>query len=400
MLKTALLPVLLLTASCLQSNAASQQNPPAPMVIAAGELVQQVLSRSGSPTAIAVSFQNLSSIPGDTQDVIQNAIFTAFRSAGVRLVKPETAMAEVEIVFSEDWQGYLWIAVIREGSTSQTVMKRLARLERPAVARAPALTVRKNTVWQQDTPVLDFFEDHQNLVVLEPDQLSLYVNDSGQWRGRYSLFINHTQPWPRDLRGRLKVVNGQITVFLPGTMCTGAISPPSLDCRPSDDPWQLDQGQLVAFYSPRRNFFTGILSGTSGGASVVSFFSGATWAVGDQKEWIFAGTDGRVRLYQNDLATPAALFNGWGSNLAAVHSNCGSGWQVLATAATDTTRPDSIQALEIYGREAQGVSAPVDLAGAVLALWPSGKNNETANAVAYSQSSGKYEALVLTVSCN
>jgi hypothetical protein len=399
MVKTALLPILLL-AACLQSNGASQQNPPAPMAIAAGELVQQVLSRSGSPSAIAVSFQNLSSIPGDTQDVIQNAIFSAFRNAGVRLVKPETAMAEVEIVFSEDWQGYLWIAVIREGSTSQMVMKRLARPESPAVARAPALTVRKNAIWQQETPILDFFEDHQSLVVLEPSQLALYTNDSGQWRGRYTLFISHAQPWPRDLRGRLKVNNGQITVFLPGTLCTGAVSPPSLDCRSSDDPWQLDQGQLVAFYSPRRNFFTGILSGSSGGASVVPFFSGATWASGDQKQWAFAGTDGRARLYQNDLAAPAALFNGWGSNVAAVHSNCGSGWQLLTTAPTDTSRPDSIQAVEISGREAQAVSMPLDLAGSVLALWPSGKNNESANAVTYSESSGKYEALVLTVTCN
>jgi hypothetical protein len=400
MLKTALLPILLLVTFYLQSGAAAQQNAPAPMAVAASELAQQVLSRSGSPSAIAVTFQNLSSIPAETQDAIQNAVFSAFRNAGVRLVKPETAVAEVQIVFSEDWQGYLWIAVIREGSASQRVMKRLPRLERPAVTRAPALTVRKITVWQQDTPVLDFFEDHQNLVVLEPDQLALYINDNGQWRGRYTLFINHAQPWPRDLRGRLKVNNGQITVFLPGTLCTGAISPPSLECRPSDDPWQLDQGQLVAFYSPRRNFFTGILSGSSGGASVVAFFSGATWPAGDQRQWVFVGTDGRVRLYQNDLSTPAALFNGWGSNLAAVHSNCGSGWQLLTTTATDTTRPDSIQALEISGRESQAASAPIDLAGAVLALWPSGKNSETANAVTYSPSSGKYEALVLTVTCN
>jgi hypothetical protein len=400
MLKTRLLPILLLAAFCPQSGAVAQQNPPAPLAVAAGELVQQVLSRSGSPSAISVTFQNLSALPAETQDAVQNAVFTGFRNAGVRLVKPEMAMAEVQIIFSEDWQGYLWIGVIREGSTSQMVMKRLPRPERPATARAAALTLRKNSVWQQDAPVLDFFEDHQNLVVLEPDQISLYINDSGQWRGRYTLFINHLQPWPRDLRGRLKVNGGQITAFLPGTLCAGTISPPSLDCRSSDDPWQLDQGQLVAFYSPRRNFFSGILSGAGAGASVVPFFSGALWSASDQKEWVFAGSDGRARLFQNDLSTPAALFNGWGSNLAAVHSNCGSGWQLLVTAPTDTAHPDSIQALEIAGREAQPVSAPIDLAGAVLALWPSGKNNEAANAVTYSPSSGKYEALVLTVTCN
>lgn len=399
MLKTALLPILLLAAACTQSDAAPQ-NPPSPLAAAAGEMVQQILSRGGSPSSISVTFQNLSALSGESQDAAQNAFFTAFRNAGVRLVKPEMALADVEIVFSEDWQGYLWIAVIREGSTSQTVMKQLPRPERPVTAHAPALTVRKIWMWQQDSPMLDFFEDHQNLVVLEPDQVALYVNDSGQWRGRYNLFINHAQPWPRDLRGRLKVNNGQITAFLPGTLCTGTLSSPALDCRASDDPWQLDQGSLVAFYSPRRNFFSGILSGSGGGASVVPFFSAASWSANDQKAWLFAGTDGRARLFQNDLSTPAALFNGWGSNLAAVHSGCGSGWQLLISAPTDTVRPDSLQAVEIAGREAQPVSTPIDLSGGVLALWSSGKNSETANAVTYSAATGKYEAMVLAVTCN
>lgn len=400
MLKTALLPILLLAASCTQPEAAAQPNAPAPLTVAAAELVQEVLSRSGSPQSIAVSFRNLSALPGEAQDAAQNAIFTAFRNAGVNLVKSEMATAEVEIIFSEDWQSYLWIAVVHEGSTSQVVMKRVPRPERVVTTRAPALTVHRNSVWLQDSPILDFFEDRQNLVVLEPDQVSLYANDSGQWRGRYTLFLNHPQPWPRDLRGRLKVNNGQITAFLPGTFCSGTISPPSLECRSSDDPWQLDQGQLVAFYSPRRNFFSGVLAGAGAGASVVPFFSGALWSVGDQRQWLFAGADGRARFYQNDFSTPAALFNGWGSNVAAVHSNCGSGWQLLVTSPADTTRPDSLQAVEVAGREAQPVSAPLDFSGTVLALWPSGKNNETANAVVYSPGSGQYEAIVLTVTCN
>jgi hypothetical protein len=400
MLKTALLPILLLAASCLQSDAAAQTNRPQPLVVAAGELVEQVLSRSGSPSAIAVTFQNLSTLPGEAQETVQNAVFSGFRNAGARLVKPEMALAEVEIFFSEDWQGYLWIALIHEGSSSQMVMKRLPRPERPLTVRAPALTLRKRSVWQQDSPILDFFEDHQNLVVLEPDQVSLYVNDSGQWRGRYTLFINHLQSWPRDLRGRLKVSNGQITAFLPGTLCTGPLSPPSLDCRASDDPWQLDQGQLVAFYSPRRNFFNGILAGAGAGASVIPFFSAASWSSGDQRQWLFTGTDGRARFYQGDLSTPAAVFNAWGSNLAYVHSNCGSGWQLLISAPSDTSLPDSLQAVEIVGRAAQPGSAPIDVAGTVLALWPSGNSNDSANAVIYSPSSGKYEAVVLTVTCN
>lgn len=384
----------------LPAVAAAQQAAPSPLVAAAGDFVQQILARSGSPSSVAVTFQNVSVLPGETQDAVQTAVFNGFHNAGVRVVNPETALADLQIIFSEDWQGYVWIAVVHEGSTSQVVMKKLARPEPMATPRAPALTLRKNSVWQQDGPILDFFADNQNLVVLEPDQVSLYANDSGQWRARYTLAINHDQPWPRDLRGRLKVNGGQITAFLPGTLCTGTLSPPSLECRASDDPWPIDHGQIVAFYSPRRNFFSGILAGPSAGASVIPFFSGAAWPSGDHRQWLFTGADGRARLYQNDLAAPAAVFNSWGGNLAAVHSNCGAGWQLLVTAPTDSIHPDSVRAMEIAGREAQPVSAAIDLAGPVSALWTSGKSGEAVNAVMQSPVTGRYEAFALTVTCN
>jgi hypothetical protein len=394
---SALLPLILLTGPFLEARTAQA---PSPLAIAADEFVQQIMSRSAAPAAITVSFQNVSSAAPEAIEAAQTAIFNAFRSAGVRLVKPELALADVQITFADDWQNNDWIAVIHEGSTSQMVIKRFPRAERPAGARAPTLTLRKYTLWQQDGPILDFSLDNQNLALLEPDQLSLFVNESGQWRGRFTLGIPHAQPWPRDLRGRLKIKDGQITVFLPGTLCTGSLSPPSLDCRPSDDPWQLDHGQLVAFYSPRRNFFSGILAGSAGGASVAPFFSGATWSNNNERQWVFAGADGRARLFLNDLATPATVLNAWGSNLAVLNSKCGSGWQLLVTTPSDVTQSDAIQAMEINGREAVPVSAPVELPGSISALWTSAKNGESVNGVVRSQVTGKYEAFVLTVTCN
>jgi hypothetical protein len=316
------------------------------------------------------------------------------------LVKSEQALAEVQITFSEDWQGYVWVASIKQGSGNQLVIRKVARPQRVASLHAPTLTIHKTTVWQQDGPILDFFQDKQNLVVLEPGQLSLYVNDSGQWRPRQTLGISHQHEWPRDLRGRLQVNGGQINVFLPSTRCSGNLSPPSLDCHTSDDPWPVDQGPLVAFFSPRRNFFTGLLAGQTAGASVPPFFSAATWQNGDVRLWLFAGIDGRARLFQNDLGASPVTLNDWGGMLAAVHSGCGSGWQLLASAPTDSTHPDSIQAAEIVGREALPASSPVDLSGSVEALWTAGKENQSVDGVMQSQATGKYEAFTLTVSCN
>jgi hypothetical protein len=378
----------------------AQQPSQAPLMAAPNGFVQEILSRAGSPSSLSVSFENVSQIPVEIQEAAQNAIFTGLRNAGVRLVKAELAVAEIKIILSEDWQSYVWIAVIQQGPGRQLVMKKLPRSERAAVSRTPALTLRKNTLWQQEEPILDFYAEGPNLVVLEPSQISMYTNDAGQWRQRSTLAINHTQTWPRDLRGRLHVDGFQMTASLPGTLCSGSLSPPSLDCRASDDPWPVDPGQLVAFYSSRRNFFNGILAGPNAGASIIAFFSGATWSSGDQQQWLFTGTDGRARLYQRDLSAPAAVFNGWGSNLASIHSGCGSGWQLLASAPTDSVHADTLQALEIAGREPQPVSPAVDLTGPISAMWTSGRSGETVNAVMQSLDTGKYEAIVLTVTCN
>jgi hypothetical protein len=386
--------------SAAQAVQVVQTDTPPPLTSVAGDFVQQIISRAGSPSTISVSFQNISVLPPESQEAVQNSIFTAFRNAGARLVNPESAQARVEITFSEDWQGYLWIANVQQSSGSRVVMKKVVRAERSTNARAPMMTVRKTTVWQQELPILDFHLDNQTLALLGPDEVTVFINDSGQWRARYTLGIAHQQPWPRDLRGRLLVNGSQITAFLPGTRCNGSISPPGLDCRASDDPWPLDQSAIVAFYSSRRNFFSGLLAGPSAGASVVPFFSSAAWQTGDSRLWLFTGTDGRTRLYQYDLSAPAALFNGWGSNMAAVHSNCGSGWQALVSAPTDSVRPDSIQAVEIIGREALPVSAAVELAGPVEVLWTSGRNSETVNGIVQSPATGKYEAFTLSVNCS
>lgn len=395
---SALLLLIVLAVPMHCANPAQTSN--STLAPAADEFVKEILSRSGSPATITVTFQNVSAAATDSVEAAQTAIFNSFRNAGVRLVKPEMALADVQITFSDDWQNYDWIALIHEGSTSQMVIKKFPRTDRAAASRAPTLTLHKYAVWQQDSPILDFSLDNQTLALLEPDQISFYVSESGQWRGRSILGIPHEQPWPRDVRGRLKFKDGQITAFLPGMLCTGSASPPSLDCRASDDPWQLDQGPLIAFYSPRRNFFTGILAGQGGGASVAPFFSGAAWTSNDQRQWVFAGTDGRARLFLNDLATPATIFNAWGGNLAALNSKCGAGWQLLVTTPSDSTQPDAIQAMEINGREAVPVSAPIDIAGSVSALWTSAKNGESVNGVMQSPATGKYEAFVLTVICN
>jgi len=114
---------------------------------------------------------------------------------------------------------------------------------------------------------------------------------------------------------------------------------------------------------------------------------------------VFAGTDGRARIYRNTLSTPVATFNDWGSSLAAIQSTCSAGGQVLVSSNNDMTRPDTVQAIELANREALPVSAAIDLSGPIKAFWPA-EGGQAVHAAVESLSSGKYEAVVLTVSCN
>jgi hypothetical protein len=368
------------------------------------QFVQEILSRAGSPSAVALNFDNVSSLSGADLDVLKKSITAAFRAAGIRLVKAEYAVAEIQITFSEDWQNFVWVAAIRQGTTNQTVIRKIPKPSAASASRAPTLTVHKNVAWQQEAPILDFFIDGPNLYVLEPGQIAVYGNESGKWRQKQTLAIVHEQTWPRDMRGRLQVINSggsgsQITAYLPGTLCSGAVTPPVLQCHASDDPWQIDMGLLAAFFSPTRNFFTGVLAGQKSGESVPPFFSGAVLINGDSRQWVFAGTDGRARFYRNTLGTPAAAFGDWGSSLAAIQSTCGSGRQLLVSSSNDLTRPDTIQAVEVSNREAVPVSPTVELSGPIKALWPS-EGGQSVHGAVESLVSGKYEAVVFTVTCN
>jgi hypothetical protein len=389
------LPLIFISTMALTAPLSAQEIPAWQTV--AGDFVREILNRGGSPSAVLVSFENISSSPAADLDSLKRAVLDNFQKAGVRLVKPEFALAEIRITFSEDWQDHVWVAEIRQGPASQTVIRRFAKLPKTTSSRAPLLTIRKNLVWQQEGPILDFAMDGPNLFVLEPDQLTIYINDGGKWRARETLAISHDRAWPRDLRGRIHVSGSQITAYFPGTLCTGSGSPPALQCRNGDDPWQLDQGKLAAFFSPARNFFTGVLAGQSAGESVPPFFSGAVLETSDSRQWIFAGIDGHARIYLNNLASPVAIVNNRGSDIAAVQSNCGSGKQILVSAPGDLTRNDSLEAVEIQNREAVPVSSASELSGPLIALWPG--ENGMVHGIVLSLATGRYEAWSFGVGC-
>jgi hypothetical protein len=87
----------------------------------------------------------------------------------------------------------------------------------------------------------------------------------------------------------------------------------------------------------------------------------------------------------------------WGSNIAGVKSECGSGWQVLASGMGDWTERDLLQAFEATDAVTP-VTSVVEMAGPVMALWPSA-DGSSAQMVARNLANSKYEAFLFTITC-
>ena len=358
------------------------------------------------PGAIALEVRNRSSLSSADVDGIREGLTAQLALLGMRLVNPDQANATALVSLSEDFQNYVWLAEIHQGTGEPAlVMISAPRPDTPPSAQdVSPMTIRKTLLWSQDTRILDVAVldgTPQQMIVLDQDNISLYKSENDRWQMEQSVSLAHRHPWPRDLRGR--VVPGKDHLFdayLPGVFCRGVLAASlAVTCYESDDPWPLgsDQYSIHAFFAPTRNFFTGVLApGIGKQTTAPAFYSAAALPREKYTLWVFATVDGQVHMLDgiNDQ-TVGKL--GWGSDIAAVHSNCGSGWQVLATGITDGAT-DAVRAFEIIDREPASVARALDFNGNITALWP---ETDSSNAVAVSRASetGKYAAYRLAIHC-
>jgi hypothetical protein len=268
-------------------------------------------------------------------------------------------------------------------------------------------------LFEQEQPMLDAalveMPGGSRLIVLDDGMVAIYhhqgVNPGGRWEIEASLPIAHSRTFPRDLRGRFLLRRDHLfDVYLPGTFCRTnsiAVAPLTVTCNDSDDPWPLtpEDGGVRAFFASARNFFTGALSPAIGKVSnVPSFYSAAALPRSSYTLWAFAAVDGTLHLVDG-MTDQAIRGVKWGSDLAAVHSSCGTGTQMLASESGDTER-DGLRAFEIPDRDPVAASSAVEFdgRGAIVALWPESSGN-SATAIVRRKDTGWYEAYRVSVSC-
>jgi hypothetical protein len=208
------------------------------------------------------------------------------------------------------------------------------------------------------------------------------------------------KPWPRDLRGRLRLTSAGFQVFLPGMACAGAVEPSlSMECRPGDEPWVLESGsRAILMANAARNYFDGRVTTPSGlrKTTAAAFYSAASVEEQGQRLWLLAMLDGRTQIFDASL-DPLGAIASWGSDIAGTEARCGGGSQVLATRPGDERDRDAVQSFAVENLAAAPLAAPVEFPGPVTALWPSAANSVVA--VARDPLTGRYAAYVITVVC-
>ena len=367
------------------------------------KFAEKIISVTGSGS-LSLEVANHSSLNQAEVESVQRGLVAAIASFGGRVVNSDPAAAAVRVSLSEDLRNYVWIAEIKQvASESSVAMISMPRLKmHVSPLEGGSLVIRKTLLWSSQDQILDVAEIAGNparVVVLYPEQVTIYQSQGDKWQADQSLPVAHSQPWPRDLRGRLALRNDRLfDAYLPGVFCQRTSSLPlTVTCRQSDDPWPLGSEQflLSGFFTPAKNYFTGALSpGIGTQQSAPAFYSAAAIPRSRVPLWLFAAVDGSVHLLDGE--TDQATISGWGSDIATLRSGCGSGWQVLATSPNGAD--DAVRAFEIRDREAVSATQPVTLSGSVRALWAA-PDGASAVAVSHNREMGTYEAYRLTITC-
>jgi hypothetical protein len=308
----------------------------------ASALAEQVAGILG-PGQAHLMIRNLSGISNDSLPAIHKLLEQDLKAHGVGVAEDESANS-IRVTLSENARGRLWVAEVVEGNVTQVAMVQLSSDEEQHAKTAGGLTLRKEALFRSNEPVLAALETANGLVVLQPEQIVFETHGLDGWHEQSRVSIGQKRPLPRDPRGILLPEGGAaFDAWLAGTQCTGSYQPaPSpgpwtASCQPSDDPWPMTQFEqaavpLKAFFNSARNYFTGVITPNIG-VDTQPFYTAAWFprAAGGAA-LVVGGIDGKVRMIENGVSKQVAGTRDWGSDFAVIHSGCGAGAQIIASA--------------------------------------------------------------------
>ena len=330
-------------------------------------LATRIAARLTPQETPLLTAHNLSPLPQPDFSRVQTSLDRELRK---RVRNPQPV--EISLTVADNIRGYILVAEIRKANETLVEMIEF-RPDPPKAAPRPALALKKQLLWEQDSRILDVAVAGSQMLVLEPGRVALYESDAGNWQPAGAAALDF--PAVRDQRGRLQITGDSITIQEPGGSCTGVWKPaPDLKC-----------GDGGAFTPARNTMELGDWRG-------VFYQSGEIGG-----DYLVQELDGRVHIY-DETRSPRGTIDGWG-DFAVVNSACGQ--FVIATSASIGRDSHETAALyEIANGAVMRVSEALDLPNPVTALWPAlWSSGERALAVVHEGDNGRYAAYVLTVDC-
>jgi hypothetical protein len=356
-------------------------------------LAQKIAAILKTREPVMFSFNSAAAVSPSDAAAAREAMGRQLPGVGINM--NAQAGITVAVTLSENLRDWVWVAEIRRGDAQEVVMEEWPKPEE--TGSAGPVVIEKRRILEQDVRILDFAPLGRDLLVLDAESVTVYQNSSGPWQRKLSVRIPVSRALPRDLRGRLFVQGDVYQAYLPGLSCNGnAANGLGISCR-DEALWPLGSNAR-AISIPTRNFFEHFVLPDGVQRRMPAFFSAAGFSDHGHAAWLLAGTDGRVRLY-NAAFEPGASWGGWGSDIAAVETECGSRTLLLATAASDGTAPDSVQAYELMEGAPRPAGDPVSFPGPVTALWTASERG-AAVVISHDLKSGRYAAFRLAIPCS
>jgi hypothetical protein len=412
--------LLLLLSACKASALAAQQPPPSPWDSIVREFATKIANVGSVRGEGSLELQNLSSLDGSTAAEIHASLLGLLSAKGFRLIPgvadkggplaPPAPPIHIVATLSENLDGLIWIAEVHTSSGNKIVM--LPVTPPPGVSANevhPVPLLERTVFWRQAEPMLDFAMVPATagvaplLIVLSPERLTFYRSEQGVWHITASAAIEHTQPWPRDLRGRMELDAGKLSVYLPGIFCSGTAGTElGLYCSPGADKlWPVEAGGIggstFKFDAGRNYFLDPIENPSAGAARFKPFYSAArvqSGVYGGLLE-VVAGGDGAQLHEGREIAEH---FPGWGSDITSLNDTCAGFSPVLVAGAGDDTSTDTIQIYQMADRQALAAGQPILFPGPVRALWET-SDARSARVISHNLQTGMYEASSISISC-
>jgi len=405
---------------------ASAAPPPSPWEKPAADLAGKIAEILG-PGQAQLTIRNLSTIPNDEIPTIRRLLEQNLKTLGVLVSGSESANS-VHLTLSENQRERLWVAEVIEGNESRVAMVQVGEEVARDLPTQEHIVLHKESIPfahglsrplydPLDDPVLAVLGTRNGLFVLRPDEIVDYAFGEAGWMEQKKFQIAERNPLPRDPRGMLLPTadgNG-LTAFTAGAECSGSFISPENDsanpenswtvhCNASDDFWLIAQEDttsgsttIKAFYNAARNYFTGVIS-PSLGVDLPPFYTAALLPrPAEGVTMLVGGIDGKVQVLENGSLHPVSGARDWGSDFAALHSGCGSGWQIVASGSGEAAS-DSLRAYELPAHEVVPASAALLVNGTVTALWTA-PDSKSVYAVVRS-TTNEYEVDRVTASCN